>query len=232
MHRFCRYALRTTDVTSASDFYRGVFGDRFWSEGVAVAELPAQAAARGAPAHWLGEIAVDGVDNVARRFIERGASRLGPPPSGHGDTRVVLRDPFGAILALTSRSLTPRSTSVAWHMLCARDEATAFATYAELFDWQSLGTLDQGATGGRHVLFSWDGSVDVAGSVCDLATRPGVHAQWLFFFATANLDDALARVRANGGLTLAVSDTPQGHRVAPCEDPQGAAFALIQARLV
>lgn len=232
MHRFCRYQLRTTDVAGASAFYRDLFGARFWSDGVAATELPAQAAARGAPAHWLGELGVDDVDDVARRFIGRGASRLGPPPTGRGDTRVIVRDPFGAILALTSRDPALASTPVAWHLLCARDEATAFATYAELFDWQSIGTLDQGPTGGRHVLFSWDGGFDVAGSVSDLATKPGVHAQWLFFFPTANLDDAVQRVRDGGGVALPITVTPQGHRVAPCEDPQGAAFALLQARLV
>jgi predicted enzyme related to lactoylglutathione lyase len=55
-----------------------------------------------------------------------------------------------------------------------------------------------------------------------------VHAQWLYFFRTMDLDRALARVRELGGLTLPPSTTPDGHFLAACDDPQGAAFGLYQ----
>lgn len=76
--------------------------------------------------------------------------------------------------------------------------------------------------------FSWDGTTQPAGSTSNLARRPHVHPQWLFFFRTEDLDISVARVRAAGGLTLPIVATAGGDLVAPCEDPQGAAFGLYQ----
>jgi predicted enzyme related to lactoylglutathione lyase len=64
-----------------------------------------------------------------------------------------------------------------------------------------------------------------------VARLPQVHSQWLFFFATENLDKSLAQVRSSGGLTLPVVKTAEGNLVAACDDPQGAAFGLYQASI-
>lgn len=77
--------------------------------------------------------------------------------------------------------------------------------------------------------FTWDGTAQAVGSAANVARLPHVHPQWLFFFRTENLDEALARVRAGGGLTLPAVVTAEGSLVASCADPQGAAFALYQA---
>ncbi|HXX68671.1 MAG TPA: VOC family protein [Polyangiaceae bacterium] len=47
------------------------------------------------------------------------------------------------------------------------------------------------------------------------------------FFRVANVEDRLALVRARGAIALEPAVTPNGERVAVCDDPQGAAFALI-----
>jgi uncharacterized protein len=52
----------------------------------------------------------------------------------------------------------------------------------------------------------------------------------LFYFRVADVDAAVAKVRARGGTTLEPIRTPSGDRVAPCEDAQGAAFALYESR--
>jgi uncharacterized protein len=229
MSRFCHYELRTTDVEAARAFYGDLLGPAFWEGSVSVAELPAQARARGAPAHWLGHIGVDDVAGTMRRFVESGATQLGPPPRAGDSTRGILRDPFGAIVALTPTNPALTADRVVWHVLSAHDEAPAFAAYADLFGWTSLGTLDLGPEGGRHVTFTWAGSTQPVGSISNLASLPHVHPQWLFFFPTENLDESLARVRACGGLTMPTLVTPDGSLVAACDDPQGAAFALHQA---
>ena len=69
------------------------------------------------------------------------------------------------------------------------------------------------------------------GGVADIARLPHVHPQWLFFFRTDSLEQSLARVRDLGGLTLPITATPEGNLLAPCDDPQGAAFALFEARI-
>jgi len=230
MNRFCRYELRTTDVDAARAFYRDLLGARFWEDSISLGELPAQAAARGAPPHWLGHIGVHDVVGTTRRFVQSGATRLGPAvQADNNDAPILLRDPFGAIVALTPSSPVPIADRVVWHLLSARDEAVAFGVYAELFGWTSLQALDLGPERGRHVTFSWDGTSEAAGSTSNVAQLPNVHPQWLFFFPTENLDESLAQVRTSGGLTLPVVVTAGRNLVAACDDPQGAAFGLYQA---
>jgi predicted enzyme related to lactoylglutathione lyase len=148
------------------------------------------------------------------RFLEAGAKRLGPPPAdGRDDAGVVLNDPFGAKLALMPARSTPQTVRVAWHLLSTRDETAAMELYAGILGWTPLDHQDLGERG-RHVTFSWDGTSRPVGSACDIARRPHVHAQWLFFFPTSDLDASLGRVRELGGLTLPATTTPQGARVA------------------
>jgi len=71
MNTFCRYQLRTTDVDSAHAFYADLFGADFWRDGIEVQSLPAAAAARGAPPHWLGHIHVEDVVGAMLRFVMR-----------------------------------------------------------------------------------------------------------------------------------------------------------------
>lgn len=68
-----------------------------------------------------------------------------------------------------------------------------------------------------------------AGVFGDTAGRPGVHPHGTFHFRVSALDEAIARVRAGGGLTLDPIELPSGDRIAVCDDPQGAAFALHEA---
>jgi uncharacterized protein len=207
-----------------------VLGARFWNDTVTAGPLPAQAAARGAPPHWLGHIGVDDVVGTTLRFVQRGATQLGPPaPTSTDVASSLLRDPFGAVVSVSALTPIARAEPVAWHFLSARDEAGAFAIYAELFGWVSLEVVDLGPERGCHVTFSWDGTTRAAGSTSNIARLPHVHPQWLFFFRTDDLDVSLARVRAGGGLALPVVATARGDLVAPCDDPQGAAFGLYQA---
>jgi uncharacterized protein len=229
---FSRYELRTPDVNGAVEFYRHLFGDHFWNRGVDVVPLPAPLAARGVPANWLGHIGVEDVVPPMYRFLEGGATRLGAPPADGRDTHgVVLRDPFGANVALSLVNHKPVEESVAWHLHTSRDEERAIAFYADILGWTPLERQDLGERG-RHVTFAWDGTGPAVGSATDIARRPHVHAQWLFFFATQNLDASLARVRDLGGLPLQPTTTADGARVAACDDPQGAAFGLYERRAV
>lgn len=228
-NRFCRYQLRTADVDAARTFYEDLLGPGFWVHNLDITLLPSQAAARGAPAHWLGYIGVEDAVGTMFRFLELGAARLGPHRATIGaDEDVLLRDPSGAVVALTPRLDGGSASPVAWHLLTTRDEAAAFGIYAQLFGWTAVATSDPSSHGGRHVTFAWNGGARPVGSVADIARQPNVHPQWLFFFPTPNLEQSLQRVRDLDGLPLRATATPEGHLVAPCDDPQGAAFALCQ----
>jgi predicted enzyme related to lactoylglutathione lyase len=230
VNRFGHYQLRTTDVNAARAFYTDLCGADFWSDRITVATLPERAAARGAPAHWLGHIGVADVEATVGRFVVAGAERLGPVEPGGGALQAVLRDPFGAIVAVSSAQPTPFTDHVAWHLLHSQDEARAFATYSSLFGWSPKEAHDLGPELGRHQSFTWDDAARPVGSVANTARLPHIHPQWLFFFRVASLDDSLAKVRAHGGLALSPVQMQNGALVAPCDDPQGAAFGLYQAR--
>jgi predicted enzyme related to lactoylglutathione lyase len=227
-NRFCRYVLRSLDVDAARVFYREIFGPDFWGDAIDIAPLPARAAARGVPGYWLGHVGVDDVVPPMYRFLEAGATRLDPPPTDGRDTGgVALRDPFGAIVALAAASDAREETRVAWHLLGARDAEQAIQVYGDILGWSAVERQDLGARG-RHVTFSFDRDGRVAGSASDIANRPHVHAQWLYFFAVPDFDAAIARVRELGGLVLQPSKTPDGHRVVASDDPQGAAFGIYE----
>jgi predicted enzyme related to lactoylglutathione lyase len=222
MNRFCYYELRTTDVDAGRAFYTTVLGHAFLAAGIAIGPLPAAALARGAVPHWLGHIRVDDVPGTAQRFIGQGATPLGPATA----SAAALRDPSGAVLALSSSVACPDVDAVAWHVLHAKDEQAAFAMYAGLFGWTIRNTSDAGSFA-QHQAFGWTGGTQPAGIIAGSAALPGMHAHWLFFFPTADLDAALNAVRAQRGRTLPVI-TAYGQRLAPCEDAQGAAFGLSQ----
>lgn len=214
---FARYALRTLDADAAIAFYDAVLGHH----GDVVFPLHEQAIARGARPHWLGHLDVADPRAAAAPLLEAGGQQYGERPDGV----VVLRDPGGALLALGGAE-TASIAGVRWHVLRARRADEVAALYAATFGW-TLGepvALDSGETF-RELRTGPDGaSFGVVGE-----TTAGVHPQWLFFFGVPSLDDAVARVRALGGVVLPPQRGPDGTRYAVCDDPQGAAFGLIEA---
>lgn len=223
--RFSRYLLRTTDVEAAAAFYDAVLDHR----GDGILPLHESAIARGARPHWLGHVQVGhggAVDTMITRFVERGAMHLGPPP-GVADF-AIFRDAGGAIVAVTGNA-AESSSRVVWHQLSTLDPQRAAANYSALFGWSfaeneiDLGTL------GRHRRFAFDAGESFIGQVSGIEGRPEVHAHWLFFFAVPSLDLAVDRVRTKEGTVLGPIEFSNGARVAVCEDPQGAAFGLIEA---
>jgi predicted enzyme related to lactoylglutathione lyase len=57
-----------------------------------------------------------------------------------------------------------------------------------------------------------------------------VHPHWLFNFGVPALEPAIEAVRAAGGSALDPITLPDGKRVTACDDPQGAAFGLLERR--
>lgn len=219
---FSRYLLRTTDVDAASAFYDAILGRR----GDGILPLHEAAIARGARPHWLGHIRaseIGGVEAKASQFVERGATRLGPAP-GVADF-VVMRDPSGAIVALTDAS-AESSAGVVWHNLNTHKPSKAAEHYSALFGW-SIGVARDTGFPGQHLEFAYGAGESIVGLISDIEGRPEVHTHWLFFFAVGSLDVAIDRVRQLGGVVIGPITLPNGVRVAVCDDPQGAAFGLI-----
>ncbi|NUP08191.1 MAG: VOC family protein [Polyangiaceae bacterium] len=230
---FCRYDLRTTDTTAARAFYAATLGIDFDEEGsfLAIWPLHEQAIARGAPAHWLGQLQVADAAATVQRVVAEGGQLLSPSVlrGKDGEAFAVVRDPCEAVVGVRETSRLPTRAPVAWHQLHTRDVERSWAVYAELFGWQQTGTLDVGGAEGEHRVFRWSGADKDVGGIANTARLPGVHPHWLYYFAVADLGGTLATAKARGGNALAPVVLPNGDRIVACEDPQGAAFGLIQS---
>jgi predicted enzyme related to lactoylglutathione lyase len=213
--QFSRYVLRTTDVAGARAFYESVLGHC----GDQVVALPEQARARGARPHWLGHLDVADPSGTAGSLLAAGGQQLGA-----SEGVVVLRDPGGAIVALGGAGGASHA-GVVWHVLRARHVEALSALYVELLGW-SLGEPMESSTAERYRTLAWREGGPGVGVVGEISE--GVHPHWLFFFGVQSLADAVARVRAQGGMVLQPSELPDGTLYAVCDDPQGAAFGLMQ----
>jgi predicted enzyme related to lactoylglutathione lyase len=242
MGAFCWYELRTTAPDAARAFYAEITGWQVEPSGKSsifhvgkhrvggLLELPERARARGAPAHWLGHIYVLDVDASVNRMVALGAQVLGPVQQSPDGRRVaILRDPQGAVVALSSRGDDCSREGIAWHELHTTDSEQAWSTYAELFGWQATEAMDLGPDVGRYQMFSWAPGEPSVGGMASTARAPHIHTHWLFYLRVADIDVSLAKVRSLGGVVVnGPMQVPGGDRVAGCEDPQGAAFALHQ----
>jgi|HubBroStandDraft_1064217.scaffolds.fasta_scaffold01894_2 uncharacterized protein len=235
MTQFFQYQLRTTDVCGARAFYTAVLG----SGDAKIIQLHEHAIARGARPHWLGYLGVDDVDSAVAAIVARGATQLGAKwETPEGLEAAVIRDLGGAVVALAKpeRAQNPASEGastsaidVQWRLLHTADVERAKANYGELFGWAFNPPLDLESLGVFHE-FAWKPGGPLAGAMSDISQRRGVHPHWLFHFNVPALEPALDALRAGGGLVVARVVVPNGGPVAICDDPQGAAFALGEAR--
>ncbi len=103
-----------------------------------------------------------------------------------------------------------------WHDLMCTDPAVAAGFYAEVFGWTC-----------RNGRFFREGA-PVAGIVA-LDPALGWPSHWLPYVAVEDVDAAVGKAMANGGMPLLPpEDTPDGGRFAVLADPGGAAFAVLR----
>jgi predicted enzyme related to lactoylglutathione lyase len=224
MPRFFHVQLRTRDVGAARAFYADLLGAERASA-LDIVPLPEQAIARGAPPHWLGHLDVDDLDGAVAAFEARGAMVLGPRRA-NGEA-VILRDPGGAIVALAKRPPSvPVHGAATWQVLNTPDVERAKTVYRELFGWEYEAPEDRGTLGVFHP-FAWEPGGPPVGAMSDIGPRHGVHPHWLFVFAVTELDALLETVRRSEGVVVGPFSLPGGARLLVCDDPQGAAFALL-----
>jgi predicted enzyme related to lactoylglutathione lyase len=139
---------------------------------------------------------------------------------------VSVRDPFGAVMGLTSREPLSSDGPVVWRDLNVLDQEPAFAAYSARFGWERGKSFELESSLGLYQEFCYEGD-SPAGGMLSSARVPGIHPHWLYYFGVRDLDAAAAEVSARGGTVVAMRiPAPGGARSVVCEDPQGAAFAL------
>jgi predicted enzyme related to lactoylglutathione lyase len=114
--------------------------------------------------------------------------------------------------------------SVVWNDLNTSDIAKASSFYSELFGWEVR------EEGHWNLIYARGNTTNEHfGAMMKL--RPEMHAppHWIPYFAVNDLEDAMAKVKANGGAlhTSKMSAGTTGE-FAVAGDPQGAAFVLWQ----
>ncbi len=243
---FVWYELMTTDRAAAEAFYRNVVGwevqacDGGMPYSIAhvggrpaagLMDLPEEARAAGMPPAWVGYIGVADVDAAAHEVRQAGGAVHRAPADIPGIGRfAVVGDPQGAMFMLFTPSqanepVPPMSPGhVSWHELYATDWRGAFEFYAGQFGWTKDQAMDMGPMG-TYQLFA-AGSHAIGG----MMNRPeGMPVPaWLFYFTVPALDDAVARITANGGRVLnGPMEVPGGAWIVQAVDPQGAMFALV-----
>lgn len=242
----------TTDEDAAEAFYREVVGWRTQDAGMpgmrytilsvgeagvgGIMTLPPDACAAGARPGWIGYIAVDDVDDYARRVSGAGGTihKAAQDIPGVGRFAVVA-DPQGAsfVLFKGSSDRPPERPAPdvpgmpSWNELHAGEWQSAFAYYADLFGWTKAEAVDMGPAG-TYQLFA-AGGAPIGGMMTKFEGVPAPF--WLHYFTVDAIDAALDRVRGKGGQVLqGPHEVPGGSWIIQCQDPQGAMFALVSAQ--
>lgn len=244
--RFVWYDLMTTDTGAARDFYRQTLGwgsddwegpeeYAMWKHGETpfggVMTLPEEAAAAGAPPHWLGYVDTPDVDDACARAEELGGRVLhGPHDVPEKGRFAILADPQGAVFAAWQASreyevgdAPPAVGEHSWHELATTDHRGAFEFYSQLFGWTVIDDMDMGEHGIYRIYGIGDRQL---GGMFDKPPEMPSPA-WLYYSRVADLDATVETVKAHGGQVVnGPMDVPGGDRIAQCLDPQGAMFAL------
>ena len=195
--------------------------------------IPEDARAMGVQPAWMGYIAVDDVDDYAKRVKAAGGAIYREPADIPGVGRfAVAADPHGAMFILfkgtgmqepgPAAQTTPGHIS--WHELYAGDLESDWKFYAGLFNWTKGDVMNMGPMG-TYQLFS-TGAAPVGGMMNKPPQVPVPF--WTYYFNVEAADAAVARVAQGGGKVVnGPVQVPGGSWIVQCIDPQGAFFAIV-----
>lgn len=250
--RFVWYELMTTDPEAAEAFYKDVMDwgttpfeggptpYTVWLNGQTpiggLMELPPDLRSVGVPPNWTVSVSTPDVDATIARVAELGGSvRVQPMDIPMVGRFSVVADPQGAVInVFTPADHTPGTDGpfnpgeFSWHELATTDAPAAFDFYRDVFGWEKTSEFDMGPMGVYHI-FGRNG-VPLGGMYNKPADMPAP-PHWLLYVMVKNVNDALERVKRNGGQVLnGPMEVPGGDMIAQCMDPQGAAFALHEKK--
>jgi predicted enzyme related to lactoylglutathione lyase len=246
---FCWADLATTDPEAAKAFYAGLFGweadDMPVGDGAyysmqrvdgkdvaAIAQQPEQQREAGVPPVWNSYVSVESADDAANRAAALGATLHAPAFDVLDAGRMaVIQDPQGAFFMVWQAkrhygaALVNAPGALCWNELYTPDIDGSKTFYGDLFGWELQPF--EGSPEPYFVIMNGERS---NGGVRGLA-EPGMPPNWLVYFATGDLDGALAKVEQLGGAKKVGPIDIGVARIAVVADPQGAMFALYDGQL-
>jgi predicted enzyme related to lactoylglutathione lyase len=242
----CWVDLTTTDTQDAKRFYGEVLGwtareapainyTFFEHEGATVAGLHAlvdDQRAQGVLPAWSMYVRTDDADATVARAAELGAAVISEGLDIPGAGRMaVLADPQGGVVLLwqprelAGAAVVNEIGAWAWNDLQTTDPEGAAPFYEALFGWV---TAEIPGSGGVYRSVALEGRT-IGGIM--RAQQPIAQPCWTVYFGVDDADAALARVTAAGGRTLVEPTAVPSGRFAVAQDPQGAAFCLVEGEL-
>lgn len=236
--------LQTTDAAAAKQFYTGLFGwtyadepideehDVYYSlaqiDGKDVAAIaPMPPGSDGIPTHWNSYVSVPDVEaTVALVEPAGGAVVMTPFDVMDAGRMAIIQDPTGAMLAVwqaknhAGAALVNDPNTWSWNELLTPDVPKAGEFYAKVFGWTAHPVPD-----GSYTEFKLNGE-SIAGA--QNPPMPGIPPLWGVYFAVADTDEMIEKIKAGGGTLFAGPiDIPIG-RLAVAADPQGGMFNIIK----
>lgn len=242
---FCWAELITTDQPAAKSFYTKLFGwtfddspmgnDTFYTmlklDGSNVGALYQRGKEQqNIPPHWNCYVAVNNVDESAKRVGALGGKTVLPPFDVLDVGRMaVLQDPAGAMLSLwqakkhTGAGVINEPGAMCWTELGTTDEKSAGAFYTQLFGWGTKAI----PTTMPYTVFSNSGT-EIGGMYRLTEEMKGVPSHWLPYFQVHDCDATVSKAISMGGRTIVPPTDISAGRFAYVQDPQGAMFAVIR----
>jgi predicted enzyme related to lactoylglutathione lyase len=247
--RFVWYELLTSDPKAAIAFYTETIGWKTqpWENGDytmwvgsqgplgGTMKLPPEAAKMGAPPHWQANVGVADVDAAVAKAKKLGAKVYVEPQDIPKIGRFsVIADPQGATLSLFKGSEpmslhdTGKHGEFTWNELLTNDKEAAFKFYQELFGWEQMHLHDMGPMG-TYLIYGIGGKQ--LGGMFNKPKEMPMPPAFVYYIEVDDLDAALARAKAKGAAVLnGPMEVPGGARIVQLKDPQGAAFAMHEAK--
>jgi predicted enzyme related to lactoylglutathione lyase len=240
--------LSTTDPGSAKEFYAGLFGweldDQPVGDGVvytmcridgkaacAISAQQEQERAQGVPPHWNNYVTVADVDASAAKAGELGGNALVEPFDVFDFGRMsVVADPSGAVFSMwqAGQNIGAEVVNVpgalTWNELATKDLDGAKEFYGGLFGWRF-----QDVEGGPlpyAVILNGErrnGGIRLQGDM-----EAGIPPNWVPYFATASVDDIVAKAGELGGNVVVPAMSVPAGRFAGIADREGAVFSVFE----
>jgi predicted enzyme related to lactoylglutathione lyase len=188
--------------------------------------------AEGQPSSWGVYLAADDVDDAVAKAQQAGGQVLAEPMDIPEQGRMAwVADPTGAPVGLWqdkgfagSQRANEHGTNI-WNELVTSDLARATPFYDQVLGLQAE-AMDMEGSPEPYTVLNVDGRA-VAGT--SAPQGEGVPPHWNVNFNVDDADAAVARALELGGTAVvAPFDVPGIGRLAVLQDPQGAAFVLMQ----
>ena len=244
---FVWYELCTNDLEGAKAFYGKLFGwtaTRFEGDGAPeyhIWEMAGKGVGGLMPLpegmtkpFWLGYVGVADADAAIEQAKAAGATihRVMDVPSV-GKIGLI-SDPQGVGYAVIQGYSDRKSEAFDqakpghgnWHELYTTDLTAAFDYYANQYGWTKGRTMPMGEMG-DYQLFQADG-VDIGGM---MKAPDHVPPSWAYYFGVEDIDEAEARIKANGGtIANGPMEVPGPAYIIQLTDPQGAFVCVVGPR--